>query len=259
MKGWVYVIANPAMPGVVKVGYSTKDPELRASELNNTGAPHPYVVEYEALVEEPRDIEQRVHRKLSGDREGREWFRCSPEFAVSVIQEVIGGRTITESFKRADRAKAEALRRERDEQKAREEEIETLWRQQESQVRAKYEKLLLAACPERRVIAYMFGVFLLILVGLGILMPKLSDGPHLIWSLVLGVIGGPLVKELHKQRRKSSRRYQSILKQRDEEIVSVRNAVVPCPQCKQNLRIPRSKNLKVTCPARNHTFETSNT
>lgn len=54
------------MPGLVKVGFSTKDPELRASELNNTGAPHPYVVDYDALVENSRDIEQRVHREEIG-------------------------------------------------------------------------------------------------------------------------------------------------------------------------------------------------
>ncbi|HPA47526.1 MAG TPA: GIY-YIG nuclease family protein [bacterium] len=49
MKGWVYIIANKAMPGLVKVGYSMKDPELRAAELNNTGSPHPYVLETEEI------------------------------------------------------------------------------------------------------------------------------------------------------------------------------------------------------------------
>lgn len=61
MKGWVYVITNKAMPGLIKVGFSMKDPELRAAELNNTGSPHPYVVDYEVLVDEPHDVEQTVH------------------------------------------------------------------------------------------------------------------------------------------------------------------------------------------------------
>ncbi len=243
MKGWVYVISNQAMPGVVKVGYSTKDPELRASELNNTGAPHPYVVEYEALVEQPRDIEQRVHRRLSDHREGREWFHCSPEFAVSVIQEVVGGGTITESFKRADRARAEALRRERDEQKVRQERIES-----------KYEEQLRLAFPERPTVGYMFAVFLLAVVGLATVTPKLSEGRVFFWSLVIGVIGGFLAKNWHQHHRRSSRSYQSVLKQRDEKMASVRNVVLPCPQCKQNLRIPRDRSLKVTCPACQHTF-----
>lgn len=65
---------DDAMPGLVKVGFSSKDPDLRASELNHTGSPHPYIVDYEVLTEHPRDIEQRVHRKLSEYREGGSGF-----------------------------------------------------------------------------------------------------------------------------------------------------------------------------------------
>lgn len=72
MKGWVYVISNRAMPGLVKVGYSEKDPEERAKELDHTGAPYPYIVEYEILVEGPYEIEQRVHQILSRYLEGKE-------------------------------------------------------------------------------------------------------------------------------------------------------------------------------------------
>lgn len=65
MKGWVYIITNKAMPKVLKVGYSTKDPELRANELHTTGVPHRYVVEYDALVEQPYKVEQRTHALLA--------------------------------------------------------------------------------------------------------------------------------------------------------------------------------------------------
>lgn len=68
--------------------------------------PLPYVVDYEVLIEHPRDIEQQVHRKLFEFRKGREWFRCTPEFAVSVVQQIVGDGAIVESFKRADRLKA---------------------------------------------------------------------------------------------------------------------------------------------------------
>lgn len=110
MKGWVYVISNRAMPELVKVGFSTKDPELRASELNHTGSPHPYLVEYELLIEAPYDVEQRVHRALRHKREAKEWFRCSPEEAVAEIKNVAGSAGLHETYKRAQRAKAEAIR-----------------------------------------------------------------------------------------------------------------------------------------------------
>jgi len=83
-------MTNQAMPGLVKVGYSLKDPNLRAQEMNHTGTPHPYVVEYEELVEQPRDKEQLVHRNLNEFREGKEWFRCSVKYARSVIRQIIG-------------------------------------------------------------------------------------------------------------------------------------------------------------------------
>lgn len=121
MKGWVYVITNRAMPGLVKVGYSSKDPELRAAELNHTGAPHPYRVEYEALVEEPFGIEQRTHSSLSHLHEGEryqkgvgvEWFKCSVEEAISAIKTNAGTALITDSYKGADRKKAEELHRQK--------------------------------------------------------------------------------------------------------------------------------------------------
>lgn len=110
MKGWVYIISNPAMPGLVKVGYSTKDPDLRAAELNHTGAPHAYIVEYEILIDDPYRIEQQTHSLLSHRHEAKEWFRCQPEEAVLAIRQVAKDRGLWESFKHLDRQKAEAAR-----------------------------------------------------------------------------------------------------------------------------------------------------
>ena len=110
MKGWVYVISNKAMPELVKVGYSTKDPDLRAVELNNTGSPHPYIVNYELLIENPRNIEQAVHKRLEHLNEGKEWFKCSTETAIAAIKSVANKGVILENYKRADREKADQLK-----------------------------------------------------------------------------------------------------------------------------------------------------
>jgi hypothetical protein len=109
MKGWVYVITNKAMPDLVKVGYSMTDPDLRAKELNHTGSPHPYLVEYELLIDEPRQVEQKTHKLLSAKHEGKEWFRCTPEEAVVAIRQIAGDRIITETnkYKRVERTKVE--------------------------------------------------------------------------------------------------------------------------------------------------------
>ncbi len=85
------------MPGLVKVGYSMQDPQLRAQELDHVGIPHPYVVEYQMLTEEPFKVEQEAHRILKSVREGKEWFRCAIQKAVEAIQDVAGEKAIYQS------------------------------------------------------------------------------------------------------------------------------------------------------------------
>jgi hypothetical protein len=85
IRGWIYVITNRAMPGLVKIGYSTKDPALRAVELGNTGAPHAYEVAYDALVDSPKAVEASLHCLFAAQREGREWFRLTPQSVVEAV------------------------------------------------------------------------------------------------------------------------------------------------------------------------------
>jgi hypothetical protein len=97
IRGWVYVISNPSLPGLVKVGFSRKDPQLRAQEFGGAGIPHPYKVEYDCIVKAPRDIEQRVHKRLEAAREQKEWFRCTVAEAARAIRDEAKGEIIAES------------------------------------------------------------------------------------------------------------------------------------------------------------------
>jgi len=99
VRGWVYIISNKAMPGLVKIGFSRQDPDLRARELGGTGVPHPYVVDFEVLVVHPRIIERKVHAVLKDVREGKEWFRCSATRAISAIREIVGSNVILEKVR----------------------------------------------------------------------------------------------------------------------------------------------------------------
>ena len=142
MKGWVYVISNKAMPGLVKVGHSTKDPELRAKELDNTGSPHSYLVEYWMLIEDPYEIEQKTHRQLSSKREAKEWFKCTVEEAVIAIKQIAGSHVLSEEYVGSERAEAEALHQQKiKEQEASlarekaEKDIEERLRNEESEIR----------------------------------------------------------------------------------------------------------------------------
>lgn len=86
IRGWVYIIDNEAMPDILKIGFSTKDPIFRARELAGTGIPHHFRVLFDVLVENPRSVEQAVHAMLALKREGKEWFRCTQEEAITAIR-----------------------------------------------------------------------------------------------------------------------------------------------------------------------------
>lgn len=87
--GFVYVLTNRAMPGLVKIGFSTRSPEERAVELSTTGVPFPFQVAYSASVDYPAEAEAAIHAALDKRRASseREFFRVSVEDAVRVIEE----------------------------------------------------------------------------------------------------------------------------------------------------------------------------
>ena len=85
------------MPGLIKIGYSLKDPKLRAAELNHTGSPYPYEVEYEILIPYPRDIEQELHLILNDKRAGKEWFYIDANEVIEIIRKNYGEQIILES------------------------------------------------------------------------------------------------------------------------------------------------------------------
>lgn len=79
--GFLYILANPSMPGLVKVGRTNRKPSERAQELSgSTGVPTPFLVVYEVLVSDCNEAEKYIHTVLSnrGYRlsENREFFKA---------------------------------------------------------------------------------------------------------------------------------------------------------------------------------------
>jgi len=98
IRGWVYVITNDSLKGLVKIGYTLKDPTLRSKELRSSGIPHSYNLAYEILTINPRDVEQKTHSILKEYRENKEWFRCSISQAVSTIKSIVNENKLYEKF-----------------------------------------------------------------------------------------------------------------------------------------------------------------
>lgn len=77
----VYILSNPSMPGVVKIGKTTLTAEKRAEQLFNTGVPTPFQVEMEVIVESASLTERAMHEAFAHLRvtSKREYFSASNE------------------------------------------------------------------------------------------------------------------------------------------------------------------------------------
>jgi hypothetical protein len=87
-KGFIYILRNEAIPGLLKIGYSVKFPEVRVDELFTTGVPEPFKLAYYCIAENADKLEPVVHRTLSPHRHrnNREFFRVELEAAVQSIK-----------------------------------------------------------------------------------------------------------------------------------------------------------------------------
>ena len=91
--GWVYVLTNTAMPGLVKIGMTGRNPQVRAAELTAaTGVPAPFVIAWSRAVSDCVAVEASVHRLLADRRVSgnREFFRCDVGTARQVIEAAAG-------------------------------------------------------------------------------------------------------------------------------------------------------------------------
>ena len=93
--GWVYILTNPALPGMVKVGLTTRSLTERAGELTAaSGVPLPFVVAWGRAVTDCAFVEKAVHRMLDDRRVSgkREFFRCDVATARQVIEAAAGAK-----------------------------------------------------------------------------------------------------------------------------------------------------------------------
>ncbi len=87
-KQYVYVLTNPTMPGLCKIGFTKNMPDKRAKQINAaTGVAMDFNVEYAYPCYNGHDLEQEVHGYLDSYRvnKSREFFRIGVEEAKAVI------------------------------------------------------------------------------------------------------------------------------------------------------------------------------
>ncbi|KVA10748.1 hypothetical protein WI41_11325 [Burkholderia latens] len=85
--GYVYVLVNPSMPGLIKIGRTLRDARTRARELSSTGVPTPFQVAFELFAEQHEALEAKVHLALTDFRvdAAREFFRYPLDKAIALL------------------------------------------------------------------------------------------------------------------------------------------------------------------------------
>lgn len=88
--GFIYILQNKTFgPYVVKIGFTTADPDSRASQLYNgsSGVPNPFDVFTAYSVGDCKLAEKHIHMRLKAFRINgrREFFRMAPAVAASLV------------------------------------------------------------------------------------------------------------------------------------------------------------------------------
>lgn len=90
--GLIYLLKNEAMPGMVKIGKTTRTAESRIRELYTTGIPLPFecLCACRVPVAHLDLLEKAIHTAFAPARvnKGREFFRISPEQAIPLFNAI---------------------------------------------------------------------------------------------------------------------------------------------------------------------------
>jgi hypothetical protein len=91
--GYIYILSNPSMPGVFKIGLTTNSVKRRIQELNTTGIPKSFRAEKIFQIREIhlRNVEQLAHKKLKNKdlHHGKEFFEGLLTDCVQAVEDAI--------------------------------------------------------------------------------------------------------------------------------------------------------------------------
>lgn len=90
---WVYVLTNPTMPGLCKIGFTKNKPSERVKQINSaTGVAQDFVVEWAFPCFNAHDVEKQVHKYLEDNglrvNKSKEFFNITVNEAKSVVERI---------------------------------------------------------------------------------------------------------------------------------------------------------------------------
>lgn len=96
MPGIVYVLTNPTMPGLVKIGKTDGRLQDRMKDLFRTGVPVPFTCVKAVKVKDEDAVERALHEAFAPSRinDKREFFEIEPDQIFSLLDE-LGTKDVT--------------------------------------------------------------------------------------------------------------------------------------------------------------------
>jgi len=95
--GYVYVLINPAMKDIVKIGRTINKSEERAAEISRgSGVPTAWRVAYEEFVDDCFEVEKRLHERFAKHRyhQDRECFWMPLKDTIKGLRDEVARRNI---------------------------------------------------------------------------------------------------------------------------------------------------------------------
>ena len=111
----VYLLTNPVMPELVKIGRTTNLEERLRSLSTHSGVPVPFEVFYACEVSDSAKVERQIHEGFGDHRINpkREFFRINPERILAILK-LVELRDVTPAEDVVeDRVEQDSLNRER--------------------------------------------------------------------------------------------------------------------------------------------------
>ncbi|MEZ4527645.1 MAG: GIY-YIG nuclease family protein [Desulfobacterales bacterium] len=169
--GFLYVMTNPSMPGLVKVGMTKRIPTERTKDddMTSTGIPTKFEVQYYAFFEDIVKSEKIAHSRLSKYHYAKEFFKTDVATAIYEIE------NMNINFKRLfskneNEIRAEEIKKKKTKQKF-EEEFKQSEKEKQIQKAVKKDYLntrvysIILVCS--LIIAGLIGIYSLLREGIG--------------------------------------------------------------------------------------------
>ncbi len=249
MLGWIYVITNSSKAGLVRVGFSPRDPDLLADELATAEPGGTYVSAYDVLVKDAERMEESLSQVLGPKRESSGWVRMSVVEAAAWIRSIVVQRILYERFTAVARVDVEQSQGRGNAAAPEEHRHEVVsshsrfWR---------INRLRQRVYPNMQALYVTLGLSLIFLV-LAWTVNRLLDSPLGLaaivpLAIVLGVLWTyPVSGVLFKGRVEGEQvPTNSGL---DAAAEGAGKVVAQCPKCAKKMRVPRGKKVMVSCPS----------